>query len=90
MAVAGFALTGWLTQRGCTCVGDREAAGGIGTTVALAGHRVVEGAARVGLVAAFSSRRASPARPAAALLAAGLVTTLAVYALRYYDLPVRR
>ncbi len=157
VAAVAFALTGWLTRRGCTCVGDREAAGGIGATIALAGHRVLEGAAlavtgsasvlvalvthagaeglaagtllasasrrrrtlwlvalclspaagvaitgiglpkqlepvlvaaavgvlgqaaRVGLVAAFSLRGGSRTWAAAALLATGLVTTVAVY-----------
>lgn len=157
VAITAYVLTGWLSRRGCTCPGDRETAGGIGATIALAGHRVLEGAAlaitgsatvlvalaihagaeglavgtllasvsrrrqalwltvlclspalgvaithvrlpgqldpvlvaaavgvlgqvtRVGLVTAFSSRRQSSVRSAAAMLAVGLVTALAVY-----------
>ncbi len=156
-AAAAFVLAGWLTTRGCSCAAEREAASGVGVTVALAGHRLLEGAAlavtgsatvlvaltthafaeglaagsllasgsrrrrasslaalclgpaagvalaqlgvpaqlepvlvaaavgvllqaaRIGLAAAFSSRSASPAAPLAAMVAAGLVTALAVH-----------
>ena len=44
-AVATFALAGWLTRRGCSCARESEAANGVGVTVALAGHRLLEGAA---------------------------------------------
>lgn len=44
-AAAGFALAGWLTRRGCACARDSEPANGAAVTVALAAHRVLEGAA---------------------------------------------
>ena len=45
VGVTTFALAGILVRRGCTCQAGREAAGGAGTAAALAGHRLLEGAA---------------------------------------------
>jgi hypothetical protein len=44
-AVAAFAAAGVLIRRGCACQAEREAAGGAGAAGALAGHRLLEGAA---------------------------------------------
>lgn len=44
-AVAAFAAGGAALRRGCACQADRREAGGAGTAVALAGHRLLEGAA---------------------------------------------
>src|SRR5437660_776844 len=44
-AVAAFAAAGALIRRGCACQAEREAAGGAGAAGALAGHRLLEGAA---------------------------------------------
>lgn len=44
-AAAAFALGGVVVRRGCSCRAEQEAAGGAGTAAALAGHRLLEGAA---------------------------------------------
>lgn len=44
-AVATFALAGIVMWRGCACQADREGACGAGAAAALAGHRLLEGAA---------------------------------------------
>jgi hypothetical protein len=45
VAIVAFTLAGAVVRRGCACQADREAAGGTGTAAALAGHRLLEGAA---------------------------------------------
>jgi ZIP family zinc transporter len=44
-ALVSFVVAGAVVGRGCACRADREAAGGAGAAAALAGHRLLEGAA---------------------------------------------
>jgi zinc transporter ZupT len=45
MAVGTFLVAGLAVRRGCGCRDEREAVSGAGTAAALAGHRLLEGAA---------------------------------------------
>lgn len=45
VALASFLLAVAVTRRGCACQSDREGACGAGAAAALAGHRLLEGAA---------------------------------------------
>ncbi len=77
LAAASFVLTGQLVRRGCACQRNRETAGGIGTTIALAAHRLLEGAS-LALTGSAIVAAALAAHALAEGLAAGtLLTSLA-------------
>jgi zinc transporter ZupT len=45
VSVASFTIAGFAVRAGCSCQSEREEAGGVGAAVALAVHRLLEGAA---------------------------------------------